>query len=215
VAERASLSVGNAWPTANRAHSETPDRAFVAALSCCRSTTRALAAGRKHRRLWPEIDVLIEHRVSNARIEAGNSAIKHSNAQGKEIATQSSTNLCRSAANTLKTDDVLNVACLSSCAAFLGAAGGIGYATGAGGYPVHQQVHRRDAYRVTGAITTNAAALAANTTISFTLTNSAMANTDLLILTTYLVEPPVHTRSMPSAVPGLHHHRPHHRRNLE
>lgn len=70
---------------------------------------------------------------------------------------------------------------------FLGvtAAGGIGYGTGAGG-TVTQATDKSTGVTlntVTGEITMNAAALAANTTVSFTLTNSTIAATDLVLIT--------------------------------
>lgn len=67
-----------------------------------------------------------------------------------------------------------------------GATSGIGYATGAGG-TVTQGAGSGKATavtlnNVTGQITMNNAALAADTTVTFTLTNSAIAATDLLVL---------------------------------
>jgi len=64
------------------------------------------------------------------------------------------------------------------------AAGGIGYSTGAGG-TVTQTTSKSTGVtlsKVTGQITMNNAALAANTSVSFTLTNSAIAATDVLNL---------------------------------
>lgn len=61
---------------------------------------------------------------------------------------------------------------------------GFGYATGAGG-TVTQATSKSTAVTlntVTGAITMNGAALAADTTVSFTLTNSAIAATDAVIV---------------------------------
>lgn len=65
-----------------------------------------------------------------------------------------------------------------------GPTAGIGYATGAGG-TVTQATSKSTAVTlntVTGQVTMNAAALAADTTVSFTLTNSAIAATDLVVL---------------------------------
>jgi hypothetical protein len=62
--------------------------------------------------------------------------------------------------------------------------GGIGYATGAGG-TVTQATSKSTGVtlnKITGLITMNNAALAANTTVSFTLTDSAIAATDTIIL---------------------------------
>jgi hypothetical protein len=62
------------------------------------------------------------------------------------------------------------------------ATGGIGYATGAGG-TVTQTTNKATGVslnKVVGQITMDAAALAANTTVAFTLTNSAIAATDLV-----------------------------------
>lgn len=65
-----------------------------------------------------------------------------------------------------------------------GPTSGIGYATGAGG-TVTQITSKATGVTlntVVGEITLNAAALAASTTVSFVLTNSAIAATDLLVL---------------------------------
>lgn len=65
-----------------------------------------------------------------------------------------------------------------------GATAGIGYATGAGG-TVTQATSKSTGVTlntITGQITMNAASLAADTTVSFTLTDSAIAATDLLLL---------------------------------
>lgn len=62
--------------------------------------------------------------------------------------------------------------------------GGIGYATGAGG-AVTQATSKSTGVtlnKVTGQITMNSAALAANTTVNFTLTDSAIAAGDVLVL---------------------------------
>lgn len=62
------------------------------------------------------------------------------------------------------------------------ATGGIGYATGAGG-TVTQATSKSTGVTlntVTGQITMNGAALAANTAVSFTLTDSAIASTDVV-----------------------------------
>ena len=64
------------------------------------------------------------------------------------------------------------------------ATAGIGYATGAGG-TVIQQSSKSQATTlstVCGAITMNSAALAADVTVSFTLTNTAVAATDAVII---------------------------------
>lgn len=64
------------------------------------------------------------------------------------------------------------------------ATGGVGYSTGAGGV-VTQGTSKSTGVTlntVTGEITMNAEALAANTTVTFVLTNSAIAATDLLVL---------------------------------
>jgi len=64
------------------------------------------------------------------------------------------------------------------------ATAGIGYATGAGG-TVTQASSKSTGVtlsKTTGQITMNAASLAANTTVSFVLTNTAIAATDLLVL---------------------------------
>ena len=64
------------------------------------------------------------------------------------------------------------------------ATGGIGYGTGAGG-TVTQLTDKATTVilnTATGNITMNAAALAGDTTVSFTLTNSAIAATDLLLI---------------------------------
>lgn len=61
---------------------------------------------------------------------------------------------------------------------------GLGYATGAGG-TVTQATSKATAVtlnKVCGEITLNAASLAADTTVSFVLTNSAIAATDMLLL---------------------------------
>lgn len=63
-------------------------------------------------------------------------------------------------------------------------ANGVGYATGAGG-TVTQATSKSTGVtlnKITGQITMNNAALAASTTVSFTLTNSLIASTDLVIL---------------------------------
>lgn len=65
------------------------------------------------------------------------------------------------------------------------ATGGVGYGTGAGG-TVTQATNKSTGVilnTVTGEITMDAAALAANTTVSFMLTNSAIAATDLVLIT--------------------------------
>lgn len=64
------------------------------------------------------------------------------------------------------------------------ATAGIGYSTGAGG-TVTQATSKSTGVTlnaVTGAITMNAASLAADTTVSFTLTNSAIAATDAVVV---------------------------------
>jgi len=64
------------------------------------------------------------------------------------------------------------------------ATAGIGYATGAGG-TVTQATDKTTGVtldKITGLITMNAAALNADTTVSFTLTNSAIAATDTIVL---------------------------------
>lgn len=64
------------------------------------------------------------------------------------------------------------------------ATGGIGYAAGAGGAVV-QATSKSTAVTldtVTGAVTMNAAALAANTTVIFQLNSTAIASTDLLVV---------------------------------
>lgn len=64
------------------------------------------------------------------------------------------------------------------------ATGGIGYSTGAGG-TVTQATSKSTGValnKATGQITMNAAALAASTTVSFVMTNTAIAATDLLVL---------------------------------
>lgn len=65
-----------------------------------------------------------------------------------------------------------------------GATSGIGYASGAGG-TVTQITNKSTGVtlsKVTGQITMNNAALAGDTTVSFTLTNTAIAATDILLL---------------------------------
>ena len=60
----------------------------------------------------------------------------------------------------------------------------MGYATGAGGV-VTQATSKSTGVTlntITGQITMNAAALAASTTVAFTLTDSAIATTDLVVL---------------------------------
>ena len=66
----------------------------------------------------------------------------------------------------------------------LSATGGLGYGTGAGG-TVTQATNKSTGVTlntVTGIITMNGAALAADTTVSFTLTNSAIAATDAVVV---------------------------------
>jgi hypothetical protein len=76
---------------------------------------------------------------------------------------------------------------LSAAAAdFVGttATSGLGYATGAGG-TVTQATSKATAVTlntITGQVTLNAAALAANTAVSFTLTDSAVAAADLVVV---------------------------------
>lgn len=64
------------------------------------------------------------------------------------------------------------------------ATGGVGYATGAGGS--QSQLTDKSTTvilnKITGRITMNSATLNANTTVSFTLTNSAIASTDLVLI---------------------------------
>jgi hypothetical protein len=60
--------------------------------------------------------------------------------------------------------------------------GGIGYSTGAGG-TITQSGSKSDAVtlaRVTGQITTHNASLAADTSVTFTFTNSTIASTDVV-----------------------------------
>lgn len=64
------------------------------------------------------------------------------------------------------------------------AAGGIGYGTGSGG-TVTQGTSKSTGVtlnKLCGTITMNAAALAANTSVAFTLTNSTIANTDMVLV---------------------------------
>ncbi len=65
-----------------------------------------------------------------------------------------------------------------------GTAGGVGYATGAGG-TVTQATNKSTGVtlsKMCGAITMNNASLAAGTIVSFTLTNTSIAATDVLVL---------------------------------
>jgi hypothetical protein len=65
-----------------------------------------------------------------------------------------------------------------------GATAGVGYATGAGG-TVTQATNKTTGVtlnNVVGAITLNAASLAATTSVGFTVTNSAVAATDIVIV---------------------------------
>jgi len=65
------------------------------------------------------------------------------------------------------------------------ASAGIGYATGAGGIATPQATSKATPVTlntITGQITCNAASLAAATIVSFTLTNSSIAATDLIVL---------------------------------
>jgi hypothetical protein len=67
---------------------------------------------------------------------------------------------------------------------FSSSSDGIGYSSGAGG-TVTQQTNKATGVtlnKITGQITLNAASLAAATVVSFVLTNSAIAASDVLIL---------------------------------
>lgn len=91
------------------------------------------------------------------------------------------TNLYRSAADTLATDDSFIAAgsILSSSST-----GGIGYATGAGG-TVTQAGSKTNGVtinKVTGVITMNGSSLANGTNATFVVTNSTVASTDVIIL---------------------------------
>jgi hypothetical protein len=80
-------------------------------------------------------------------------------------------------------DDTQNIAIVGSLKSS-GATSGIGYSTGAGG-TVTQATSKATGVtlsKANGEITLNNASLAADTTVSFTLTNSAIAATDVLIL---------------------------------
>lgn len=72
----------------------------------------------------------------------------------------------------------------SSSITSTGATGGIGYSTGAGG-TVTQETSKATAVtlsKVSGQINLNAANLTADTTVSFVLTNTAIAATDILVM---------------------------------
>ncbi len=89
------------------------------------------------------------------------------------------------AAQGTKADAAVQPAALNAKANLAGAlfTGAIGYTTGAGG-AVTQQTNKATGVTLntlTGAITMNAAALAAAAEVSFTVTNSAMAATDNVI----------------------------------
>jgi hypothetical protein len=83
--------------------------------------------------------------------------------------------------------DLLNVASTitgQSSIKSIGATAGIGYGTGAGG-TVTQSTSKSTGVtlsKVCGKITMDAAALAADTAVSFTLTNTAIAATDILVM---------------------------------
>jgi hypothetical protein len=94
--------------------------------------------------------------------------------------------LYRSGADALKTDDTFSAAYLESIGWIKSsnATLGIGYATGAGG-TVTQVTSKSTGVtlnKVCGFITMHAAALAAGTIVSFNLTNSAIASSDVLVL---------------------------------
>lgn len=73
---------------------------------------------------------------------------------------------------------------IASTSTIRSSGGGVGYSTGAGG-TVTQSTSKSTGVtlnKLSGEITMNAAALAANTAVSFTLTNSQIAATDVLAL---------------------------------
>jgi transposase len=83
VAERASLSVVHAWRTANR---RIRNRQIARLLLQFPAAGRLRALWRLGAAIdawWPEIDVLIEHRVSSARTEAANTSIKQIKRTGR------------------------------------------------------------------------------------------------------------------------------------
>jgi hypothetical protein len=99
-------------------------------------------------------------------------------------AAVSDTHLSRTGVAELTLQSTLKLATLTATGAVTSSGGGIGYATGAGG-TVTQATSKATGVtlnKLSGAITLNAAALAAATTVSFVLTNSFIAATDLLVL---------------------------------
>jgi lysophospholipase L1-like esterase len=78
----------------------------------------------------------------------------------------------------------INAAGLATFSGRVSAAGGIGYNTGSGG-TVTQGTSKSTGVtlnKLCGTITMNGAALAANTSVAFTLTNSTIANTDMVLV---------------------------------
>ena len=78
----------------------------------------------------------------------------------------------------------VSAAAVSAAGSITSSGGGVGYAAGAGG-TVTQATSKSTGVtlnKLSGQITLNAAALAANTGVSFTLTNSQIAATDVLVL---------------------------------
>lgn len=99
---------------------------------------------------------------------------------GKNISTITSATI------TTLTSTTVNSGVLNATSSVLssGAAGGIGYATGAGG-TVAQATSKATGVSLnalSGAITLNAAALASDAIVSFVLTNTSIAATDVVVL---------------------------------
>lgn len=118
---------------------------------------------------FPTLSVGTAPTAGNGLLQLASGATK---AYGVALGTD--TFLYRSAANTVETEGAL----LSK-----GPTSGIGYSTGSGG-TVTQSTSKSTGVtlsKVCGTITMNGASLAANTSVAFTLTNTAIASTDMIV----------------------------------
>lgn len=109
---------------------------------------------------------------------AGNTTLSGTLAAGNTTVTGTLSTTGAASLNSISSGSIASTSTIRS------SGGGVGYSTGAGG-TVTQSTSKSTGVtlnKLSGEITMDAAALAANTTVSFTLTNSQIAASDVLVL---------------------------------